>query len=75
MTVQDYVSAGRKKFEYGLTHYHMPKPPNLDSHLFKKIQKGKKTTYIDEAVKRSRNMPDFNYNITTDILDKKRKSS
>lgn len=75
MSPKEYVASGVKNSDNGLAHYSIPKPANLDSLLVKRIVRGNKTTYIDEAVKRSKMTPAFTYNLATDLSDKRIQSN
>ena len=51
MSVNDYVTYKDKKSEFGLEHYFLPKNEKIEQYsLHSKIWKGKRNTYLDEAV-------------------------
>jgi hypothetical protein len=76
MSPKEYVAKGLKiNSNTSLAHYTIPKPANMDSLLVKRIVKGKKTTFIDEAVKRSKMTPAFTYNLATDLKNKRTQSN
>jgi hypothetical protein len=46
----------------------------LDKPYAKKIHKGIRTTYLDDAIKEKKGVPSFQYEVMGDIVDKKHKS-
>ena len=68
MSVQDYVvmNTGGKQ-QFGIQGYKMVGTTAFDKPFVPKIVSGKKTTYIDDAVRSKKNVPDFKYNVAGDM--------
>jgi hypothetical protein len=59
-----------------MTNYHVPKGAPFDLIRSAKIHPGKRTTYIDDAVKLKKVVPAATrYNVTLNMVDEKKKSS
>ena len=76
MSVNDYVTYKDKKSEFGLEHYFLPKNEKLEQYsLHSKIWKGKRNTYLDEAVAQKKFVPNKCYVVGLNLLDLKHKSN
>lgn len=74
MTAHDFVMSNMKKNEsFGVEGYLLAKTmTNFDKALATKIHAGKKRTFVDDAVKSKKHVPDANYNVSIDwTKDKK----
>lgn len=72
--VKDFVTFGmRGKSEFGIQNYHLPKSTALDLPQVARIHKGKRPTYIDDAIKLKKYVPEPNkYETATDLSNNKR---
>ena len=75
ISARDYVNMGiRGKSEFGITNYHLPKG-TFDLARTTRIHPGKRTTYIDEAVKLKKIVPaPTRYNVNLNMGEDKKKS-
>ena len=74
MTARDFVMSSMKKNEsFGVDGYLLAKTmTNFDKPLAARIHAGKKKTFVDDAVKVKKHVPDANYNVSIDwTKDKK----
>ena len=75
MSAKEFVVRNScRKAEFGIEGYHLVKTNALDKPQVSKIVSGKKTTYIDDAVKSKRNLPDFKYNVMKSMVIEGHKS-
>ena len=84
MSVKDYIKLNTgKKEEFGIEGYRMVKPDALYKPIVAKLpvkdadsakQGSAKHTFIDDAVRSKRNVPDFKYNIAGDMVKAGHKS-
>ena len=68
MTARDFVMSNMgKKEAFGVEGYHLAKTmTNFDKGLTTQIHPGKKYTFVDDAVKSKKFVPDAKYNVSID---------
>ena len=75
MSIDDYVQFGLKgSTDFGIQGYKVAYTCELDKPQIKKIHPGKRTTYLDDAMKSKKFVPPAKYEIMGDLVDKKHKS-
>ena len=77
MTVHDYVKVtdGQGTEDFGINGYYLAKTNALSKAHQQKIHNGKKTTYIDDAIRAKRGIPDFKYELSGNMLFGKERMS
>lgn len=78
MSVKEYVQFGSRKGgseEFGIFGYTITKINPLDKPQIKNIKNNKRKTYLDDAVKEKRDVPNKFYNTMRNLVDKQHKSN
>ena len=73
MTAQQFVDYNlHKGEEFGIKGYQCAHTNALDKPQMKNIVKGKRTTYLDDAVKAKKFIPPAHYKVAGNMINKKK---